>query len=232
MIVCQYSSTTARQWGSMLVISLVSQKGGVGKSSIAINLAVLAAADVKTCIIDLDPQGTCVAWYELRANQDPAVIPADQAGLLPETLDRLEAAGFDLVVIDTAGSDAPNSREAMRAADLRLVPLRPSRADLVATLPTIEALTAMGQRFHLVLSQAPASPQSRVSQAVQRRLESAATFAPVILVNRMDWQHSYALGQSVTEFAPLGRAAIEVTELWIWTKRQLESPYGQEKRRA
>ncbi len=214
----------------MLVISLVSQKGGVGKSSIAINLAALA--DSKACIIDLDPQGTCVAWYDSRANQEPAVIPADKVGSLEETLKRLDAAGFGLAVIDTAGSDAPSSREAMRAADLCLVPLRPSRADLMATLPTIEALTAMGRRFSLVLSQAPTSPQSRVSQAVQRRLESAATFAPVILVNRMDWQHSFALGQSVAEFNPSGRAATEVAELWVWIKRQLEVVNGQEKRRA
>jgi chromosome partitioning protein len=148
-------------------------------------------------------------------------------------LSRLDDAKFKLIIIDTAGSDAPSSREAMRAADLCLVPLRPSRADLVATLPTIEALAAMRKRFVLVLSQAPASPQSRVSQAVQRRLESAASFAPAILVNRMDWQHSFALGQSVTEFAPMGRAAIEITELWTWLKRQLvERSHAQEKRRA
>jgi chromosome partitioning protein len=214
------------------VISLVSQKGGVGKSSIAINLAVLAATDIKTCIIDCDPQGTCVAWYESRANQDPAIIPADQVGFLPETLSRLDAAGFDLAVIDTAGSDAPATREAMRVADFCLVPLRPSRPDLMATVPTVEALRALDRQFNLVLSQAPSNPQSRVSQAVQRRLESSASFAPVILVSRMDWQHSYALGQSVTEYAPTSRAAVEVAELWSWTKRQLEASHGQEKRRA
>ena len=56
----------------MLSLCLVTQKGGTGKSGLAINLAVLADADgLKTCILDLDPQGTVSDWYESRAAENP-----------------------------------------------------------------------------------------------------------------------------------------------------------------
>jgi chromosome partitioning protein len=98
----------------MFVPCLVTQKGGTGKSTMAINLAVLADADgVKTCLIGLDPQGTVTDWYEARAETAPAVVASGDIGDLGEALERLDRAGLRFVVIDTFGVDAHSTRVAM-----------------------------------------------------------------------------------------------------------------------
>jgi chromosome partitioning protein len=128
----------------MRVISFVTQKGGTGKSTLAVNLAVAAeATGEKVCLIDLDPQGTAASWYETRSAETPAVLDHNQAGSLSDTLSRLETAGFTLAVIDTPGVDSHATRGAMRTADLCLIPVRPSEADVKATMPTLKALSGM-----------------------------------------------------------------------------------------
>src|SRR6266516_4465985 len=161
----------------MLVVSLVGQKGGTGKSLLAINLAVLAQAeDLKTCIVDLDPQGTVRDWYASRSAETPAVLASHQVPEIELALGRLRSSGFELVIIDTPGTDPYATRGAMAAADLCLVPLRPSGADLNATIPSLKALEAMDRlpRAALVLNLAPANRQARLTLAVTRRLEAIA----------------------------------------------------------
>src|SRR5215203_4466978 len=133
----------------MNVISFVTQKGGTGKSHLAVSLAVAAeAAGEMVCILDLDPQGTSHDWYQTRTAETPAVLDHNQAGMLPETLTKLRKAGYTLVIIDTHGT-----RGAMQTANLCLIPVRPSEADMKATMPTVAALHDMGKRFALVVNQ-------------------------------------------------------------------------------
>jgi len=218
----------------MLSLCLVTQKGGTGKSGLAINLAVLADADgFKTCVLDLDPQGTVSDWYESRAAETPGVVSSGDIGNLDEALERLQTAGFEFIVMDTAGVNDHGTRGAMRAADLCLIPLRPSRADLNATIPTIKALRDMGKRFAFVLNQAPPNKQARLTMAVAKRLETDAPIASVALAARLDHQYAYALGQGVTEYAPTSKAAEEVRELWQWCRKQMRIAHDEEaKRRA
>ncbi len=208
----------------MRVISFVTQKGGTGKSTLAVNLAVSAEiSGERVCILDLDPQGTTAAWYETRTVETPAVIDHDQAGQLDATLSRLKLAGFTLAIIDTPGVDSHATRGAMRAADLCLVPVRPSEPDVKATMPTLRALEALERPYALVINQAPSNKQARVTSTVSLRLSSEGPVLPVAIASRIDHQYAYALGQGVQEFAPDGKAAAEVAELWGWCKKKMES---------
>ncbi len=207
----------------MRIVSLVTQKGGTGRSTLAVSLAVAAAqAGEKVVVLDLDPQGTSAHWYATRADEAPPVLDHNQIGSLDETLRRLASAGFTLGVVDTAGSDSHATRAAMRAADLCLVPVRPSEADVKATEPTIKALSGLGRRFALVINQAPANRQARLTAAVSLRLSSSGLVAPVALAARVDHQYAYALGLGVTEFAPRSKAAMEINELWAWCRKRFE----------
>ena len=143
-------------------------------------------------------------------------------------------AGFTLAIIDTPGSDSHATRGAMRAADLCLVPVRPSEADLKATEPTIRALTALTRPFALVINQAPTSRQVRLTGAVNMRLRAFGDVAPTALAARIDHQYAYALGLGAMEFASKGKAATEVAELWSWCKKKMGGhAHGhQTKRRA
>ncbi|KMO19667.1 ParA family protein [Methylobacterium indicum] len=211
----------------MRVLSLVTQKGGTGKSALAVSLAVMAEqAGERVCILDLDPQGTSASWYETRTAETPAVLDHNQAGAVPETVARLRDAGFTLVIIDTPGIDSHATRGAMREADLCLIPVRPSEADVKATMPTVRALEGMGRPYALVINQAPTNKQARVTAAVSVRLSTQGMVLPVPIASRIDHQYAYALGQGVHEYDPNGKAAAEIAEVWAWCRKRMESGDG------
>jgi chromosome partitioning protein len=230
MEACQHAGLGFRL---MNIISFVTQKGGTGKSTLAVSLAVAAeATGEKVCILDLDPQGTSASWYQTRTAASPAILDHNQVGSLPETLAKLQRA-FSLIIIDTPGIDSHGTRGAMQAADLCLIPVRPSEADVKATMPTIKALTAMGRPFGLVINQAPTNKQARLTSAVTTRLSTNGMVVPVPIAQRIDHQYAYALGQGVSEFAADSKATAEITELWAWCKKQMEVADGEQaKRRA
>lgn len=217
----------------MRVLCLATQKGGTGKSTLAVSLAVAAEeSGEKAVVVDLDPQGTSSHWYETRSAESPPVIDHNEAGTLDNTLTKLREAGFTLAVIDTPGSDSHATRAAMRAADLCLVPVRPSEADVKATEPTTKALLALGRPFALVINQAPPNRQARLTSAVALRLSTSGVVVPGALAARVDHQYAYALGLGVTEFAPKSKAAAEVAELWAWSRKKLEvKPHVQQTQR-
>lgn len=195
----------------MHTISFLTQKGGTGKSTLALNLAVTAELfGERVAVVDLDPQGTAASWRKTRKLETPVLIEHTKVGSLDETLRSLSAGGFSLALIDTAGTDSMVTHSAMRTADLCLVPVRPSEADVRATMPTVRALSAMGRPYALVVNQAPA----RLVANVPLRLVADGPVLPVVIAARVDHQYAYALGQGVQEFAPEGKAAAEIIELW------------------
>ena len=123
----------------MFAISLVGQKGGVGKTTIALGLAVAAArAGHATAIIDLDPQASAAKWKNRRADENPAVVSAP-TGRLKQAMDTARTGGVDFVFIDTAGRKDDSALNAARLSDLVLIPTRPSILE-VETLPEVKDL--------------------------------------------------------------------------------------------
>ena len=118
----------------MFTISLIGQKGGVGKTTIALGLAVAAARSGNaTAIIDLDPQASAAKWKDRRAEENPTVVSA-QASRLKQVLDSARTGGVDFAFIDTAGRKDDSALSAARASDLVLIPTRPNILE-VETLP-------------------------------------------------------------------------------------------------
>jgi chromosome partitioning protein len=208
----------------MQVIAFVGQKGGTGKSTLALNLAVTAmAAGERVAIIDLDPQRTAGTWREARSYPVPEVVGPDRAGSLPDTLAELDAKGMTFVLIDTASGHSPAGRAAAAHADLCLVPIRPCEADVRATMPTLRMLGIVGVPYLLVVNQAPARVTSRLVPSV----DDPGPVLPLALGSRIDHQYAYALGMGVAEYAPAGKAAREVAELWRQAKVRLRACTGQ-----
>lgn len=214
----------------MKVISFTNQKGGAGKSTLAINLAVAAErAAEKVCVVDLDPQGTIGNWYNTRTSETPLVIaPGAVVHLnLTDLIARLGGEGFTLVVIDTKGEESHGTRGAMQAADLNLIPLRPAGPDLHAIRPTVKALRDMGRDFALVVNQALPNKKSKLTGAVMTGLAHDGTVVPLAVATRASFQKSYSLGQAVMEFEPEGGAGSEeITELWAWCRKHLNKEEG------
>ena len=206
----------------MDVISLVNQKGGTGKSLLAINLGVTAeAAGERVCLIDLDAQGTVAHWYETRTAERPAVLNHDQAANLTAVLAQLAASGFTLAIIDTKGEDSHGTRGAMQAAQLCLIPIRPAGPDLHASRPTMDALRTMRRDFALVVNQATPNKAAKITAAVMASLAHDGPVMPSPIAARMDHQYAYALGQGALEYDASGKAAEEISELWAWCRKRL-----------
>lgn len=204
----------------MKVISLITQKGGTGKTTLAASLAVAAQeAGEKVYMIDLDPQGSLMSWGQRREADEPTVDQTTPAKLTA-AIDGLRKLGFSLVVIDTAGIDTAASAAAMVVSDLALIPSRPSLLDIEAARPTMGALTRLNKPFAFVLNACPPGRSPRSADAA-KALSLLNVLAQPFIATRADHMDAVALGLGVTERDPNGKAADEIRTLWAWVKKNL-----------
>ncbi|TXM96406.1 ParA family protein [Methylobacterium sp. WL64] len=216
----------------MKTIALVTQKGGSGKTTIAASLAVAAAEAGETVIVlDLDPQGSLIAWGNDREAETPAVdqIDSDRLSRLPELLASLDKAGMTLVLLDCPGIASTASNLAMKAADLCLLPARPTLMDIRASKATVQTLMGLSRPFAFVLNQCPPHRSSGRATDAAEGLHMMGSLAAPMLGLRADYQDAMAAGQGVTEYSPQGKAADEMRQLWAWTAKRLndkEKPNG------
>lgn len=208
----------------MRTIAIVSQKGGAGKTTLAIHLAAAATAGgYLSAIVDTDPQATASRWGEWRGGADPDVIDCGAPTLLGRKLQQLADAGADLVVIDTPPHADIMAREACKIADLILVPCRPQAFDIAAIETTAGLVNATGKPAFVVFVAGPPRAPATYKEAAEL-VEGAAgvpgfgiAVAPVMMAQRAAYHHSTAQGKVAGEAEPDGRAAQEVAELWKWT---------------
>ena len=200
----------------MLTVAIVSQKGGVGKTSLALNLAVAAElAGHATLIVDLDPQASAAAWADSRSADTPVVVSA-QAARLDEVLATAREHGASLCLIDTAPHAESPALTAARAADLILVPCRASILDLRAVTASQTIAQLAGTPVSAVLCGVP--PRGSLADEAQATLEShGLPVAPVRIGHRAAFVHAATTGQGVQEYDPQGKAMHEISRLYEWT---------------
>jgi chromosome partitioning protein len=204
----------------MHVVSFVTQKGGSGKSTTAASVAVAAFQQGRRVfMLELDRQGTLSDWTESRKADEGPDFERFDATALDQALSMLKAEGYDLVVIDTAGIDSPATNAAMRAADLCLIPCRPTATDLRGCLPTVQSLIRLEKDFAFVLTQCP--PRSPRVDETRTGLAALGLIAEPPIVSRTDHQDAMAAGMGVTEFNPEGAAAHEIGQLLGWIDNKL-----------
>jgi chromosome partitioning protein len=212
----------------MNIVSFVTQKGGSGKTTLALNFAVAAMRGKKRVVIlDMDAQGTARKWYERRTDESPPLVEVS-AGDLEKAISAARAQRFDWVLIDTPGRDDASQAAAIRASDFCIIPCRPSAADLEATPTTVETIKRLKKPYVFVLTQTPAR-SFRIKEA-QTGLSYLGTVCPSPVVLRNAYQDAQSMGLGVTEYEPVGRAATDVQECWQWIVSRIKKiSYGKEK---
>ncbi len=200
---------------SMKTICIAAQKGGTGKTTLARNLAVVAAQDGQRVLcLDLDPQQSLRKWWQGRETGAPAMLADDPPPhALRATLDTAQAQ-FDLALIDTPPAAPSWLIETLQAADLALIPVRPSPDDLRAVGATIAALQAVDVPFAFVMFQ---TPRARLTEEAARVLAQHGRVAPVKIAQRVIYAETAATGQGVTETRNT-KAAQELADLWTYVK--------------
>lgn len=208
----------------MPTIAIISQKGGAGKTTLALHLAAAAQATGRVAlVVDTDPQATASQWASWRQDTPPEVIDSPPPRLAAKVAAAL-GQGADLVVIDTPPHADSAARAAAEVADLVLIPCRPSAFDLAAIQTSAKLVQLLRKPAFVVFTAGPPNAP-RVYEEAGELVDGYGTPpCPVVLPDRAAYRHASAEGRAVTEFDPAGKAADEVRELYKWTCRQLGMP--------
>lgn len=205
----------------MPIIAIVSQKGGSGKTTLAIHLAAAATAAGKVaCIVDTDPQATAAAWGDWRGGADPEVVTTPPTRL-GKTIEDAVKLGAEVIVIDTPPHADAAAREAVKAADLVLIPTRPRAFDLHAIQTTAELIGYAGKPAFVVFNAAPARGAQLFAEASAIVEDLGLKVCPIMFADRAAFHHSTAAGKVAAEFDPHGKAAGEVNGFWQWVCQQV-----------
>ncbi len=206
--------------GVMKTIALMSQKGGAGKTTLAVHLAVAAVdAGERVVVIDTDPQKSATVWSTSREAEAPIVATAS-VGDVDRVLAAARGDDMTLAVIDTAPHAAPDAARIARASGLIVIPCRPTAFDLAAVEASVRIVQAAKARAVLVLSACP----PRAPEVAEAR-DALATYglpvAPVEITERRAFSRAVATGRAVTEFEADGKAAAEIRALWAWLQKEM-----------
>lgn len=200
----------------MKTLAIISQKGGVGKTTLATCLAVAAEQDGrKTAIFDLDPQATASFWKDIREAETPAVASI-QAIRLPAMQKAARESNADLVIIDGAAVARDVAFEAARAADFVLIPTKTAVFDTISMTHTLEVVRQCEKPFSVVLTFVPPAGKE-TEDAVEAASALNASICPVQIGNRKAYFRAQSAGLAVQEYEPDGKAAAEITMLYTHT---------------
>ncbi len=203
----------------MQIFSLISQKGGAGKSTLARQLAVLAGESGASVLIDRDPQETSTKWWQRRQGLQP----------LPERPDLLDLNGSDLsaatkalakrsgvVFVDTRPAVAEPEAEAARVADLVIVPVRPSSDDLEAVGETLKILRRLDKRAVVIVNAAKNEMRARDARAALSRYP--VPVCPTHIGDRAVYLDAALEGRGIGEMrgAAARDAHSELHAVWTW----------------
>lgn len=200
------------------IVTIAQQKGGAGKTTVCVHLAVAWAAmkDKSVALVDVDPQGSLGEWFEARER----TLGEDGAGLEFRTASgwgaRREAQrltrDFDFVVIDTPPHADLDAKPAIEAADLVVIPVQPTPVDLWATRSTLELLGDSGPDGIIVLNRVP--PRSRLTGEMTEAIKGfGGDIAKTTLGNRILYASCLGEGLTAMEKARTSKAALEVQAL-------------------
>lgn len=203
----------------MKVYSVVSNKGGCGKTCLAVNIAIALHVEGQSgLIIDCDPQATATVWGQQREEDEPGTIPA-QGHQIKTIIEEAASQDCDYVVIDTPPHSDQTSLAAARVADVVLIPVRPSLPDIAALSYTddLVSLAKKRKQAHVIINSAPTKGMQNDAQNAIK--EIGLNLAPAQFWQRVAFSHSFNSGQGVLEYEPSGKAASEVKRLMRWLSR-------------
>jgi chromosome partitioning protein len=203
-------------------IALIMQKGGVGKTTVAANLAVsLEKTGHRTALFDLDQQENAVIWADRRRDEPPHVeFITDRR--LPEAIKAAERQGFAYSIIDTPPAAGSQAFTAAETADLVIVPCGLSPLDLDAIPKTAKLIRSVSVPAFVLFNAVPPTATTLIEEGRALAEQSGLQVAPVALRARREFKAGWLLGKAAIETHPKSKAAAEILELQNWICAQLK----------
>lgn len=201
----------------MKTISIISRKGGAGKTTIAVNLAIQAyAAGLRVLLIDSDPQGSTT--HSLRARQAPGPrVMSATAGKLFQTAVTAGREGYELMIIDTPAYPEADVAQAVNCADLCLAVCRPTFLDIASVAQSAEMIRRLRRTAAVVLNQTPPARGDIEAPAVRKAIEALEVIGlplAATVASRLAYQQSLANGCAAAEWGSEASDR-ELGRLWL-----------------
>ena len=206
----------------MKVLSIVSQKGGTGKTSLATHLSVEAERNGHTtALIDLDPQASAAKWGDDRESDTPAII-ATPASRLNHWLEIAEENGATLAIVDTAPNTSYETPDVIKASSSVLIPCKPAIVDIAAIKNTLTVAEMEKKPSYVVLNMV--RPNTNLGAEARKTIESNynTECLPVEIGDRVGFIHAYNSGATVVELEPRSKSADEIRQLYAYLAKEME----------
>lgn len=202
----------------MKTLGMIAQKGGTGKTTLSIHLAVQASlSGINVLLVDIDPQASATSWWNRRRQQVPELTQG-RGDSLTEILQVAQERGYDLAVVDTAPHSSADATTCARLSDWVCIPTRPAILDLDAIRPSTDLVAAEGVSANIVLNSCPPPTMFREPHIVTEAREALKVYetpvCDVAISQRVAFSHALIDGRSVSEYDRGGKAAREIDRFW------------------
>ncbi|MEA3243818.1 MAG: ParA family protein [Pseudomonadota bacterium] len=202
----------------MKTLGVIAQKGGTGKTTLSVHLAVQATLDgMRVLLLDMDPQASATAWWKRRSDESPQLIQG-RGDALPDILEQAQAQGYDLMIADTAPHSSADSGACARLSDHVIIPTRPAILDLDAIGTTTGIVSEVRSSTVILLNACPPPKLFGEPRIVREAREALKQYGlpvcEVAISQRAAFSHALIDGRAVAEFDAGGKAAGEIARLW------------------
>jgi chromosome partitioning protein len=204
----------------MLKVAIISQKGGAGKTTLAVNLAVEAERNnLSTLLIDLDPQSSSSEWSDIR-NEDYPTVMSCHASRMLKLIEKAEANNADYTFIDTAPHSENSALEAAKIADIVLIPCRAGILDIKAIESSLNICNLAGTKSLVILNAIPSQPA--IAEEAKAAIKMiGGKVCEHYIGQRIIFSHAMTAGLGVVEFDLKSKASVEVQNLFSLINNEL-----------
>ena len=207
-----------------MILSILNQKGGTGKTTVAVNLAVMYARDGgKVLLVDADSQGSAKAWASIRPDRLAKIETVEiTTPDISREIERLRK-GHDVIIIDGGGRVTATARACVLVSDFILIPTMVSTPDVLATQHFFDAVIIEAAKIRPV---AGAIVCTMVKQGTvfntsgQEQIKKMGyPVLDMVICHRIVYQEAFSEGKGVIEYEPDGKATEEIKRLYKEIKR-------------